>query len=295
MTRTLDTILVGIDLTPPSLAGAAWTATTFAPDARLILAHALEARRILSFFSPSEAERKKEEVRAEVGNRLAELRESYGAHRVEVRFSEGSAGLELARLASELNVDAISIGAHREAVAGGLLGSVGSTLLGHATVPVVISHGFQSHPPRRILAAMDESESAPSVLAWAGALAERFDASGEVVHAVEPPGIPVDQALFGSNEEYERAREEVVERARSWTRQAMDTGGLDFARFEARAGYGRAEEVIVAAAEAFDPELVVIGSRGATPAQAMMLGSVSRRVVEASRCPVFVVPPPHRE
>ena len=295
MTRTLDTILVGIDLTPASLGGAGWTARTFAPEARLVLAHALETRRILGFFSPSEARRKTEEARAEVGARLTELRETYGADRVEVRFSEGGAGSELARLASELNVDAISIGAHREAVAGELLGSVGSTLLGRATVPVLVAHAFRDEPPRRILAAVDESESAEVVLAWTDSLARRFDATGEVVHAVEPPGIPVDQALFGSDEEYDRAREDVVERARIRTREAMEGAGLDPGRFQARAGYGRAAEVIVAAAREADPELIVIGSRGITHGQAMMLGSVSRRVIEASTCPVFVVPPPHRE
>lgn len=294
MTHSLDTLLIGIDLTPSSLEGAAWTAETFAPEARLILAHALETRPILSFFSPALAERKTEEIRAEVGARLAELRKVYGADRVEVRFSDGAAGVELARLADELNVDAISVGAHREAVAGGLLGSVGSTLLGRATVPVLMAHDLPDHPPSRILAAVDDSESRSSVLSWALALAERFDATGEVIHAVEPPGVPVDQALFGSSDEYERARAEAEERARSRVQSAMEEAGLTPDRFQARAAYGRAEEVIVTAAEALVPDLIVVGSRGTTHGQAMMVGSVSRRIIEASRCPVFVVPPPRQ-
>lgn len=292
MDYTLDTLLVGIDLTPASLEGAAWTARTFAPEARLILAHALETRPILSFFSPAIAERKTEEIRAEVGTRLAELRKAYGADRVEVRFSDGSAGVELARLADELNADAISVGAHREAVAGGLLGSVGSTLLGRATVPVLMAHQTPARAPSRILAAVDDSESRHEVLGWARALAERFDATGVVVHAVEPPGVPVDQALFGSSDDYERARADVEERARVWVRKAMEEAGLPAAAFEERTEYGRAEEVIVTAAETFGPDLIVVGSRGTTHGQAMMVGSVSRRIIEASTCPVFVVPPP---
>jgi nucleotide-binding universal stress UspA family protein len=295
MTHKLDTILIGIDLTPSSVAGAAWTARAFAPEARLILAHALDTRRILNFFSPSLAERKTEEIRREIGARLAELRNAYGPDRVEVRFSDGPAGVELARLASELNVDAIAVGAHQEVVAGGLLGRVNSTLLGQASIPVLIAHELRDHPPRKILAAVDESDSAPEVLSWARALAEHFGATGRVVHAVEPPGIPVDQALFGSSEEYERARAKVEERAGERVRGAMEKAGLSSSRFDARTEYGRAEEVIVGAAEALEPELIVIGSRGTTHGQAMMVGSVSRRVIEASKCPVFVIPPPKQE
>ena len=295
MTHSLDTLLIGIDLTPASLAGAGWTARTFAPEARLILAHALDTRPILHFFAPSMAERKTEEIRAEVGARLAELREAYGADRVEVRFSDGPVGGELARLAAELNVDAIAVGAHREADTGELLGSAGSTLLGQATVPVLMAHQLPDHPPARILAAVDESASRSEVLSWANTLAERFDATGTIVHAVEPPGIPVDQALFGSSDEYERARAEAEKRAEIRVRKAMETEGLDPSRFEARADYGRAQEVIARAADVLSPDLIVIGSRGATHGQAMMVGSVSRRIIEASTCPVFVVPPPQQE
>ena len=295
MTHSLDTVLIGIDLTPASLEGAAWTAGTFAPDARLILAHALETRRILSFFSPSLAKRKTEELRAEVGARLSELRDAYGADRVEVRFSDGAAGEELARLAAELNVDAISVGAHREAVAGGLLGSVGSTLLGQTTVPVLMAYQPTGGAPSRILVAVDESGSRSEVLGWAKTLAERFDATGAVIHAVEPPGVPVDQALFGSSDEYDRARAEVEKRAETRVQKAMQKAGLDGSRFEARTGYGRAEEVIVAAADSLDADLIVIGSRGTTHGRAMVVGSVSRRIIEASQCPVFVVPPPSQE
>ena len=42
-----------------------------------------------------------------------------------------------------------------------------------------------------------------------------------------------------------------------------EAAGLAPARFEARTEYGRAEEVIVSAADALDPDLIVIGSRGA--------------------------------
>ena len=290
MTPKLDTILIGIDLTPSSLEAAAWTARTFAPRSRLILAHVLETRPILSFFSPSEAERKAEQIRAEVGERLAELRSDFGADRVEARFSDGSAGIELAKLAEALGADAISIGANREGIAGGLLGSTVSSLLGHAGVPVLIAHGMRDHAPRRILVAVDETERARSVLAWSGALADRFDATGTVTTAIEPPGIPVDQTLFSSEEDFEKARTDVVERAQKRLRESMAAASVDLDRFDGKARYGRPEEEIIAVARDLRADLIVLGTRGFTHGQALLVGSVSRRVIEASTCPVFIVP-----
>lgn len=290
MTPKLDTILIGIDLTPASLAGAAWTARSFAPKARLVLAHVLETRPILSFFSPSEAERKAEQIRAEVAERLSELGSDFGADRIELRFSDGNTGVELARLADELGVDAISIGAKREGVAGGLLGSTVSTLLGHAQVPVLIAHDVPDHPPRRILVAVGETQGTRSVLNWAGALAERHDATGTVVTAVEPPGIPVDQALFASQGDYQKARNEVVDRARKRVGESL----VDLHRFTAEARYGRPEDEIVSVARESETDLIVLGTRGFSHGHALVVGSVSRRVIEASECPVFVVPPDTR-
>ncbi|MEX2471082.1 MAG: universal stress protein [Gemmatimonadota bacterium] len=290
MTPKLDTILIGIDLTPPSIDCAAWTAQTFAPDSGLILAHVLETQRILSFFSPSQAKRKTEQIRAEVGERLAKLRSDFGADRVEVRFADGSTGVELVKLAEELGADAISIGADREGIAGGLMGSTVSSVIGRATVPVLIAHDVPDHPPRRILVAVDETEGARRVLAWAGALAERFDANGTVVTAIEPPGIPVNQTLFSSEEEYREARNDVVDRARERVRATMEEASVDPARFTAEARYGRPEQEIISVARDLGADLIVLGTRGFTHGQALMVGSVSRRVIEASECPVFVVP-----
>lgn len=294
MNPKLDTILIGIDLTPPSLEGAAWTARTFGPESRLILAHVLETRPILSFFSPSQAERKIEQARAEAEERLAELRSDFGADRVEMRFSDGSTGIELVKLAEELGADAISIGAEREVVAGGLLGNLVSTLLGHTPVPVLIAHSVPDHAPRRILVAVDETGGSRTVLAWANAIADRFDATGTVATAIEPPGIPVNQTLFSSEDEYRKARNDVVTRARERVGSAMEEAGVDRARFTAEARYGRPEQEIISVARDLEADLIVLGTRGFTHGQALMVGSVSRRVIEASECPVFVVPPGSR-
>jgi nucleotide-binding universal stress UspA family protein len=52
---------------------------------------------------------------------------------------------------------------------------------------------------------------------------------------------------------------------------------------------GRAASEIVDEARAFEPDLVVVGSRGHGPIQSMLLGSVSAEIVDHAPCPVLVV------
>ena len=51
---------------------------------------------------------------------------------------------------------------------------------------------------------------------------------------------------------------------------------------------------IAAAAEAENADIVVVGTRGRSGAERMLLGSVSDHVVRHAECPVLVVRPPKR-
>jgi nucleotide-binding universal stress UspA family protein len=52
--------------------------------------------------------------------------------------------------------------------------------------------------------------------------------------------------------------------------------------------HGRPADAILADAEAFEPDLIVVGSRGYGPIRSMLLGSVSAELVDRSPCPVLV-------
>lgn len=292
MTPRLETVLIGVDLTAPSLVGAKWAATTFAPEAQLVLVHAVETSPIRRFLSVRDAKRKENEIRTEAEERLESLREEVGADRCRIVLAEGSPGTRLAELAREEGADLIAVGAHREGMAGGLIGNVVSTVLGNATTPVLIAHAPPEARPERMLVAIDESPARLDVLAWASLLADTFEGmTGEVLSAVQPPGVSVNTTLFSSEEEYRTTRDRIVERTRRWVRGLADGAGLDEDRFVAGAVYGRAELEIALAAERVEADLVVLGTRGHTHGHSLVLGSVSRRVVEASTCPVLIVPP----
>jgi universal stress protein E len=292
MPPKLETILIGVDLTAPSLAGARWVASAFAPDARLVLVHALETRSLKRFFSAQEARAKSEAMRTEVTTRLETLREELGADRTKVVVTEGPPSTRLAELAVEEGASLISVGAQRETFAGGILGGVISSLLGAATVPVLLAHDLPSSRPTRLLVAVDESDAAKKVLGWAKTLADEFGLEGQVLSAIEPPGVAVNTTLFSSQDEYRAARDKVVERTQARIQTAAVGAGLSVERFPAVAVYGRPELEVALAAERLGADLLVLGTRGHRHGRSLMVGSVSRRVVEASNCPVLIVPPP---
>jgi len=294
MSPKLETMLIGVDFTAPSLASAAWVARTFAPEARIVLVHVLETSALRRFFSAQDAKAKAEDMRAEVSTRMEEMRTEFGADRCKVVVTDGAPGMRLAEIAREENASLISVGAYRETFAGGLLGSVVSRLLGASTVPVLIAHGIPDGPPTRALVAIDASDVGRDVLAWTRTLAETLHLEGQVLSAIEPPGIAVNTTLFSSDEEYQNARAKVIERVRLGVREAADEAGLAPGLFEAVAVYGRPELEIALAAERMGANLLVLGTRGHGHGRALVVGSVSRRVIEASSCPVLVVPPSSR-
>ncbi|MEX2467226.1 MAG: universal stress protein [Gemmatimonadota bacterium] len=287
----LETLLVGVDLTAPSLEGAEWVARAFAPEARVVLAHTIEAHPLRRFFSVQVAQEKAERMRADAAERLENLRLEVGADRTKVVVTDGDPGTRLAEIADEEGANLIAVGGYREKFAGGLLGTVVSTLLGASTIPLLITHALPEGPPKRALVAVDESDSSKRVLEWARALAEAFDLEGRVVSAIEPGGVAVNTTLFSSDEEYRQAREQVVESTRRRIEIAARDAGLGAERFEVLAFYGRPEQEILAAAEELGAELLILGSRGYGHGRTLMMGSVSRRVTEASNCPVLIVPP----
>jgi nucleotide-binding universal stress UspA family protein len=59
---------------------------------------------------------------------------------------------------------------------------------------------------------------------------------------------------------------------------------------ETRAGlYGQAARAILAEASRFDADLIVMGSRGRSDFEALLLGSVAHKVIHYGRCPVLIV------
>jgi ubiquinone biosynthesis protein len=120
----------------------------------------------------------------------------------------------------------------------------------------------------RVVVASDRSQTASHAVAWAAELARRFEARLTVVQVFvpgpPPAGAEADLALYA---------EEAVGRGA----QARVVAGEDPAA------------LIVAAAEAEQADVLVVGNIGMSGRKEFLLGNVPNRVSHRARCTVVIV------
>lgn len=155
---------------------------------------------------------------------------------------------------------------------------------------------------RRILYASDLGDNAPRVFAHAAALARRHEAGIVFLHAVEPLGptaqtlvrnmLPQEQLQRLQAEGLAKLRSDIKDRIERFCRAELGPDPEDRRVEEIRVIDGHAAEVIVEQAEALRPDLIVMGSHTQRGLHRSLLGSVARKVVGRTDCPVLLVPIP---
>jgi nucleotide-binding universal stress UspA family protein len=135
-----------------------------------------------------------------------------------------------------------------------------------------------------ILLATDGSRSAKQATEFAASLALRFRAKVTVLHAYTP--VP---AYLGEPN-YSRAFYETLDEAKAI---AEDTAGrlhdMGVSEVKSEVIEGPATSAIIGVAETRKPDLIVIGARGLSTWQGLLMGSVSLSVTQRAECPVLVV------
>ena len=132
----------------------------------------------------------------------------------------------------------------------------------------------------RILLAVDTSDHSRKAVAAAAEIASRFQAEVLVVHVREPR-----LAETGDHLETEREAAELAEWAAGELRSAHVHARISVCRSGLRGAAG----AILAAAAEFHPGLIVMGSRGLTELEGLLLGSVSHKVIQLADSPVLGV------
>jgi nucleotide-binding universal stress UspA family protein len=210
----------------------------------------------------------------------------------------------IASLGDEIGADLIVLGSRGMGSLRRLLvGSISSGLAHEATRPVLIARGGEhAWPPRMIVVGDDGTPAAQPAAALAAAIGRLYDATLALVHASAP--LPRDPAAGGeamirysigmaapSAVPIEALREEHYHRAAEMLNErAVALQGLGIARVEPEIVHGDPAAAIVDAAEAADPALIVVGSRGLGALARLRLGSVSMKVLHAAAGPVLIVP-----
>jgi nucleotide-binding universal stress UspA family protein len=219
-------------------------------------------------------------MRAKADRVLDEL----DAENVDRRVVEAdSASRGLHDLAVELDAAMIAVGATHHGAFGRLApGSVGMHLLHGATCPVLVTPADYSDAPLKTIGVAFEGRAeSRAALAMATQLAAQLDAELTVIGAFQPIMATAAMGYPGGVdvlEDEERAFASAV-------REAAD--GADASH---RIVTGPAGQVLTDASADFD--LLVTGSRGYGAIRGVVLGSVSRHLVDHASSPILVVPRP---
>ncbi|MFZ0171563.1 MAG: universal stress protein [Acidimicrobiales bacterium] len=134
----------------------------------------------------------------------------------------------------------------------------------------------------KILVALDESDHSKKALATAGDLAEMSKGEVRVLHVREVPlgmGGPLTEV-----EPTQRAQTYLDEAVKSLTDRGITASG------DVRNSHnGRIAAEIIDEAQNFGASVIVLGSRGVTALEGLVIGSVTHKVLHLSTLPVVVV------
>lgn len=293
----MDTVLIGVDFSEAALSAAHWTTRVLAPDAAATLLFVVDLPHPPGFLKrllpvPVELGKTLEEGARQ---RLARLQEELAPARTSVRIGTGTPDEVLDQAADEIGADLVVIGQHGHGnPVGSVLGTTAEKFVRRSHVPVLVARNLPDGPPRTILLPVDESGHAALVLAWGRLLQERFDAELIVLYTVEPH-LSGRVRLVSTLPRADALENQLLAAADAWLEEQIVTAGLSaqHTRRVVRLGYPAHE--IPAVQSAYYADLVVMGTRGAGAASALLLGSVAARVLRSAGCSVLLVTRPDDE
>jgi nucleotide-binding universal stress UspA family protein len=136
------------------------------------------------------------------------------------------------------------------------------------------------HGVRRLLAAHDFSEPSARAVRLAGNWARALDAEVTLLHVVEPVVYPEFYSV-------DLLPDEIMTRLRDRSREALADAAQELLGqipHQVEVVTGKAGESIVTAAAADGIDLAVLGTRGLSAVESLLLGSVAEYVMR--KCPV---------
>lgn len=292
----LQRVVIGMDFSDSALAAARWIAWRFAPEAELVLVHAIDVpqppRFLRGRYPPVETVL--ETAREGAERRLRELAAILGPRLVWTEIREQRASDAIIDVATEYRASLIVVGKHGERADGhARVGSTAERVLRGGAVPVLLVPGEPERAPRHILVPIDDSDVTPTVLMWARQLASRFDATATALHVVSSAifSSVLSMAAVGSGgavHEPERMREEVRHEADRWMAKLI-SAGVRRERVESDVAFGDAAHEIVSAAQRTEADLIVMGAHGAGRVARALMGSTTAEVLRMAPCPTLVV------
>lgn len=212
---------------------------------------------------------------------------------VEAHLERGRPVDGILRISKQEGIDLVALGGRGEGrIERVLLGSVAEGVAYYSSCPVLVGRGGEEvWPPARVIVGDDGSEAAREAGKLVARIGMLFNARVLIVQAYpQPPEISEEErASYAWRVEDElRAAEGILED------RAKELQGLVEERVRTRVVVGDPAEVILrAAAEQGEVKktLIAVGTRGLGKGHVRM-GSVAKKILQASRGPMLVHPGP---
>ena len=296
----LDRIVIGTDFSEPARAAAEWAVGVLAPNADVMLVHALDldAPDSLGDPVPTVSDAVLRAAREFADARLRDLANALARPGARVEVPAGSPPSAIAALAENWGADLIVVGPHGARVPGSnRLGTSAERLIRISPIPVLLATGTDDRRPRRLLLPVDEVDLTAAVLDWARMLAHRDGAAVTLVHVLDPRlhALPSGRLVSGSDADAAgdgaATPEDVTVATEAWLgRLAGELSGS--VQVDLIVESGRAGEHVLAAARRSSADLIVMGRRGRGRVHPGVLGSTASVVLRETSCPVLVVVDP---
>lgn len=210
----------------------------------------------------------------------------------EVLPNEDPAGT-IVNHAYDRDIDLVVVGTHgRRGLRRLLLGSVAEEILHRAPCPVLAVRESALTPPiERVLTPVDFSEHSMRALRYGREIAGRFGAEIDLLHVLKD--LPTSPTFYGDNTDslYYDYDPDIEDRVRDRLRQLWDSVGGPETDHAEHASLGSPPSAITDLAEERAAELIVMGTRGQTGIERLLLGSVAERVLRTAGLPVLIVRP----
>ncbi len=229
---------------------------------------------------------------------LEQLREELASRDVtaEVRVFDGTPAEGLEHAMRELEPELVVVGAtHRSAAGSMLVGTTAERVLHASRCPVaVVPQGYEAPAEgvRIIGVAFAPTPEGQDALHAAAALARSRHVALRAITVLDPrhageqaPGLLAHEHHDTGTAEEVHARKRLD--AQAAFRRAVDESASDLDVDLDVLAQDPADGLVAASAHV---DMLVMGSRAYGPKRAMLLGSVSRQVMERARCPVLIIP-----
>jgi nucleotide-binding universal stress UspA family protein len=212
---------------------------------------------------------------------------------------EGNTAGEILEQATSMKSDLLVIGTHgRSGFERLVLGSVAEKVLRKASCPVMtvprrLSDAVPAGPVlyKRILRAVDFSESSLHALKYAMSMAQEADGQLTVLHVVEHEFPSTAVMASGEDDAVMTIWDFMKEREEALRRRLEEAvaGASDFCSVESLMTHGRPWREVLRVATERQSDLIVMGVQGRGAADLLFFGSTTQHVVREASCPVLTL------